>query len=87
MPTAFAANTQQQAGGTGDRGREAFFSTNWIMPMAQRSFGPQGRGGQLTLRAMFSFEPATVGKRNYPELFQQGETALWRAYRRRAASA
>ena len=73
---AFAANTQQQAGGPGDRGRDAFFSTNWIMPMAQRSFGEHGRAGQLTVRAMFSFEPATVGKRNYPELFQQGETAF-----------
>jgi hypothetical protein len=66
---AFAANTQQQA--ESERGRDAFFSTNWIMPMAQRSLGP----GQLTLRAMFSLEPATVGGRNYPELFQQGETA------------
>jgi len=66
---AFAANTQQQA--DSERGRDAFFSTNWIMPMAQRRLGP----GQLTLRTMLSFEPATVGGRNYPELFQQGETA------------
>jgi hypothetical protein len=69
---AFAANTQQQAiNSRGDRGRDAFFSTNWIMPMAQRRLGP----GQLTLRTMLSFEPATIGDRNYPELFQQGETA------------
>jgi hypothetical protein len=68
---AFAANTQQQA--NSERGRDAFFSTNWIMPMAQRHLGTHG--GQLTLRAMFSFEPATIGGRNYPELFQQGETA------------
>ena len=66
---AFAANTQQQA--DSPRNRDAFFSTNWIMPMAQRQVGL----GQLTVRAMFSFEPATVGNRNYPELFQQGETA------------
>jgi hypothetical protein len=66
---AFAANTQQQA--RSPRNRDAFFSTNWIMPMAQRPLGP----GQLTLRAMFSFEPATIPARNYPELFQQGETA------------
>ncbi len=66
---AFAANTQQQA--DSERGRDAFFSTNWIMPMAQRRLGP----GQLTLRTMLSLEPATVGGRNYPELFQQGETA------------
>jgi len=65
----FAADTQQQANSF--RGRDAFFSTNWIMPMAQRKLGP----GQLTVRAMFSLEPATVGNRNYPELFQQGETA------------
>jgi hypothetical protein len=40
--------------------------------MAQRSFGH----GQLTLRAMFSLEPATISGRYYPELFQQGETAF-----------
>jgi hypothetical protein len=76
---AFAANTQQQAAsehGMPPRGRDAFFSTNWFMPMAQRSLGAQGHGGLLTLRAMFSLEPATVGGRNYPELFQQGETAF-----------
>jgi hypothetical protein len=70
---AFAANTQQQA--DSERGRDAFFSTNWIMPMAQRNLGAHGHGGELTLRAMFSFEPGTIGDRNYPELFQQGETA------------
>ena len=70
----FAADVQQQA--SGERGRDAFFSTNWVMPMAQRSFGADGRGGQLTLRTMFSLEPATVGRQNYPEMFQQGETAF-----------
>ncbi|HEY4009851.1 MAG TPA: hypothetical protein VGM11_06845, partial [Acidobacteriaceae bacterium] len=54
------------------RNRDAFFSTNWIMPMAQHALGAHG---QLTLRAMFSLEPATISDRNYPELFQQGETA------------
>jgi hypothetical protein len=68
----FAANTQQQA--ASERGRDAFFSTNWIMPMAQRKLG--AHGGQLTLRTMLSLEPATVSGRNYPELFQQGETAF-----------
>jgi hypothetical protein len=71
---AFAVNTQQQA--DSERGRDAFFSTNWIMPMAQRSLGANGHGGELTVRAMFSLEPATVGDRNYPLLFQQGETAF-----------
>ena len=68
---AFLANTQQQA--SHERGRDAWFSTNWIMPMAQRKLAERGT---LTLRAMFSLEPATVGHRNYPELFQQGETAF-----------
>jgi hypothetical protein len=71
---AFAANTQQQAAsqrGVPERNRDAFFSTNWIMPMAQRELGR----GQLTVRTMLSFEPATIGRKNYPELFQQGETA------------
>ena len=47
---AFAANTQQQA--DSPRNRDAFFSTNWIMPMAQRQVGL----GQLTVRAMFSLD-------------------------------
>lgn len=67
---AFATNEQQQA--ANERGRDGWFSTNWIMPMAQRKLS---EGSQLTVRAMFSLEPATVGRRNYPELFQQGETA------------
>jgi hypothetical protein len=67
---AFIANTQQQA--DLPRNRDAFFSTNWMMPMAQRSIGSLG---QITLRVMFSLEPATIANRNYPELFQQGETA------------
>jgi hypothetical protein len=76
---AFAANTQQQA--ASPRNRDAWFSTNWVMPMAQRAFGHAradgtgSTGGLLTLRTMLSLEPATVPHRNYPELFQQGETA------------
>jgi hypothetical protein len=66
----FAANTQQQA--SSERGRDAFFSTSWIMPMAQHRLA----AGEITLRTMVSLEPATVGGRNYPELFQQGETAF-----------
>ena len=81
---AFMVNTQQQA--DAPRNRDAFFSTNWIMPMAQYAFGAKrsdadganggSTGGLLTLRTMLSFEPATVPSRNYPELFQQGETAF-----------
>lgn len=68
--TAFITDTQQHA--KSPRGEDKLFSTNWIMPMAQRRLGP----GQLTLRAMFSLEPATVTGRQYPLLFQQGETAF-----------
>lgn len=62
--------TEQQQ--TGPRGHDKFFAVNWLMPMAQRSYGPN----QLTLRAMFSLEPATITGRYYPELFQEGETAF-----------
>jgi hypothetical protein len=90
--TAFISDTQQQAASnpTGPspetceqlnlpcttpanaRGGDKLFSTNWIMPMAMRQLGP----GQLTLRTMLSLEPATISDRQYPELFQQGETAF-----------
>lgn len=66
----FLIETQQ----SGARGNDKLFSTNWWMPMAQRKFG----NGTLTLRTMLSFEPATVSKRFYPELLQQGETAFGR---------
>ncbi|MBS1798497.1 MAG: hypothetical protein JSS95_01590 [Acidobacteria bacterium] len=71
---AFVTDIQQKAASTpqGERGGDKLFSTNWIMPMAMRRLGP----GQLTLRTMFSLEPATVTGRQYPLLFQQGETAF-----------
>jgi hypothetical protein len=53
------------------RGADKFFSTNWFMGMAQRPLGP----GVFTARAMLSLEPATITGRQYPLLFQQGETA------------
>jgi hypothetical protein len=56
---------------SGPRGGGKLFSTNWLMPMAQRKVG----NGTLTLRTMLSFEPATISQKRYPELFQQGETA------------
>jgi hypothetical protein len=65
---AFLTEEQQ----TGPRGADKLFSTNWLMPMAERNLGP----GRLTLRAMFSLEPATVTGRKYPLLFQQGESAF-----------
>jgi hypothetical protein len=67
---AFVNDIQQ----SGPRGADKFFSTNWLMPMAQRRIGR----GALTLRTMLSLEPATVSERQYPELFQQGETAFGR---------
>jgi hypothetical protein len=54
------------------RGGDKFFSTNWLMPMAQRELG----NGIFTVRAMLSLEPATITDRRYPLLFQQGETAF-----------
>jgi hypothetical protein len=63
----FITDTQQ----SGPRGADKLFSTNWFMPMAQRQLGR----GQLTLRGMFSLEPATITGERYPLLFQQGETA------------
>src|SRR5580704_9075520 len=54
------------------RGSDKFFSTNWLMGMAQRAAGP----GVFTTRAMLSLEPATITGREYPLLFQQGETAF-----------
>lgn len=64
----FLADMQQ----TSRRGTDKLFSTNWGMFMAQRSWAP----GELTLRAMLSLEPATITDRQYPLLFQQGETAF-----------
>lgn len=63
-----SAVEQQQSG---PRGHGKFFSVNWLMPMAQRNYGKN----ELTIRAMFSLEPATITGRFYPELFQEGETA------------
>jgi hypothetical protein len=65
--TAFIDDIQQ----TSPRGGDKLFSTNWFMPMAERPLG----AGQLTLRGMFSLEPATITGERYPLLFQQGETA------------
>ena len=72
--SAFIADTQQQA--QSHRGGDELFSTNWLMPMAMHPLGPDGKYGRLTLRTMLSLEPATITSRNYPELFQQGETAF-----------
>ena len=62
-------NSQQQ---TGPRGADKVFGTSWFMPMAHRDLGK----GTLTVRGMFSLDPATITGRQYPELFQLGETAF-----------
>jgi len=64
---AFVLDEQQSS----PRGEDKFFSTNWLMGMAQRAAGR----GVFTARTMLSLEPATVTERQYPLLFQQGETA------------
>lgn len=66
MGQAFLTATQQ----SGPRGGDKLFAGNWFMPMASRRAGR----GTLTLRGMFSLEPATVTQGRYPQLFQAGET-------------
>ena len=67
----FISDVQQ----TGPRGADKFFSTNWFMGMAEHDVGR----GAFTIRAMLSAEPATITGREYPELFQTGETAFGKA--------
>ncbi len=55
----------------GRRGDEKFFSSNMVMGIGRRSFGR----GTLGVRAMFSAEPSTIGRKGYPLLLQSGETA------------
>lgn len=67
---AFVNHIQQ----TGPRGGDKFFSTNWLMGSAEHPVG----NGSVMFRAMTSLEPATVTQREYPLLFQTGETAFGR---------
>lgn len=53
----------------GPRGDDEFKVPNWWMGMASRQAGK----GDLTLTAMLSLDPATVGKSGYSEIFQVGE--------------
>lgn len=66
--SAFMGDIQQ----SGPRGGDKFFSSNGLMGMAHRQVG----SGSFMIRAMLSFEPATVTERRYPLLFQTGETAF-----------
>jgi hypothetical protein len=54
----------------GPRGGTEVTAPNWWMGMTTRSLG----SSRLTFNAMFSLDPATVGKRGYREIFQVGET-------------
>ena len=65
---AFLVSTQQ----SGPQGRDKLFGINWAMLSLDRGVGR----GNLAVRAMVSFEPATVTRRRYPLLFQTGETAF-----------
>lgn len=54
----------------GPRGGTDFDAPNWWMGMASRDT----LRGRFTFDAMFSLDPATVGKDGYREIFQAGET-------------
>jgi len=75
MGQAFVVDTQQSHVNTpaGDiqRGGDKVYSTNWGMLGAQHALA----GGMVMLRSMLSLEPVTITNRQYPELFQFGETA------------
>src|SRR5690348_8482302 len=68
MGNAFLTETQQ----TGPRGADKLYSTNMAMFSAEHAIGR----GAFVAEAMFSLEPATVSERQYPLLFQTGETAF-----------
>ena len=52
------------------RGETELKAPNWWMGMAQRRIGR----GTLTIDAMLSLDPATVGAQGYSHIFQVGET-------------
>jgi hypothetical protein len=66
---AFLNNIQQ----TGPRGGDRTFSSNHLMFIGSREINERST---FFVRTMFSFEPATVEDRQYPLLFQTGETAF-----------
>ena len=67
MGQAFVVGTQQ----TGQRGGDKIYSANWGMLAATRNVGR----GTFMVRSMVSLDPLTVTGRQYPLLFQAGETA------------
>ena len=57
---------------SGPVGGDKFFSTSHFMVAAAHALA----GGTFTVLGTFSLDPATITKREYPELFQTGETAF-----------
>ena len=57
---------------SGTRGHDKLYSTNWLMASAEHRLGSNGA---FQTELMISLEPATVTDRQYPLLFQTGETA------------
>lgn len=68
MGDVFVTDTQQ----SGPRGGDKLYSTNVFMGSAERRAGR----GALLFDLMLSLEPATITDREYPLLFQTGETAF-----------
>ncbi len=70
MGQAYVVGTQQ----SGPRGGDKVYSANWGMLGATHRVGR----GALMLRSMVSLDPLTVTDRQYPLLFQTGESAFGR---------
>lgn len=68
MADAFVNDTQQ----SGPRGADKLYSVNVFMGSAEHSIGR----GAFLFDLMLSLEPATITDREYPLLFQTGETAF-----------
>ena len=71
MGNIFIRESIQNIGRSGKRGGDKIDAPNWMMGMASR---PVGGKGLLSLTAMISLDPLTVGGYGYPLLFQTGET-------------
>lgn len=72
MGQAFVVDTQQ----SGPRGGDKLYSENWVMANAEHRMGAKGA---FQIDLMLSLEPATITDRQYPLLFQTGETAYGKA--------
>jgi hypothetical protein len=70
MPMAFVNAVYADARAQG-RGDSDTFAESMAMLMAHRQLA----GGTFGVRAMLSLDPALIGKKGYPLLFQTGETA------------